>query len=100
MVRRALYSALSAKAAEEQIALIDAYTWDEPKTKDAVVALATLELVGRVLCVLAPTDTVAARSFRNLPHVRTIAAGELNAYDVLLADWIVFTDETLPVEET
>jgi hypothetical protein len=31
-----------------------------------------------------------------LPHVKTIDAGELNAYDVLDADWVLFTDETLP----
>lgn len=99
MVRRALTSALSSKAAEDKVALIDAFTWDEPKTKDAVTALSALSLFGKVLCVLAPTDTVAARSMRNLPHVHTIAAAELNAYDVLNTDWILFTDETLPTEE-
>lgn len=99
MVRRALTSALSAKAAADQVALIDAFTWEEPKTKDAAAALSALSLFGKVLCVLAPTDTVAARSLRNLPQVRTIAAGELNAYDVLDADWVLFTDETLPSGE-
>jgi large subunit ribosomal protein L4 len=99
MVRKALYSALSAKAAENEIALIDAFTWDEPKTKDAATALVILELLGKVLCVVSPSDTVATKSFRNIPGVRTIAAAELNAYDVLNADWVLFTDDTLPTGE-
>jgi len=37
------------------------------------------------------------QSFRNLDYVKTIDAGELNAYDVLDADWILFTDATLPI---
>ena len=36
------------------------------------------------------------RSFRNLMNVKTIDAGELNAYDVLDSDWVLFTDATLP----
>jgi len=36
------------------------------------------------------------RAFRNLAHVKTIDAGEINAYDVLDCDWILFTDATLP----
>jgi hypothetical protein len=38
----------------------------------------------------------ADRSFGNLPEIQTIVAGELNAYDVLVNDWVLFTDETLP----
>ena len=41
-------------------------------------------------------DFVADRSFANLPDVQTLVAGELNAYDILVNDWVVFTDETLP----
>jgi large subunit ribosomal protein L4 len=44
------------------------------------------------------TDEVAYRSFRNLPQVQLILAGELNAYDVLCNDWVVFTQRTLPGE--
>jgi len=39
---------------------------------------------------------VADRSFANLPEVQTLLSGELNAYDILVNDWVVFTDETLP----
>jgi large subunit ribosomal protein L4 len=96
MVRLALYSALSDRAQLEQILLIDKYSWETPKTKDAISMLNALGASGKVLVVLSREDAVAAASFRNLANVLTIDAGELNAYDVLNADWVVFTDETLP----
>ena len=51
---------------------------------------------GRVLVVVARDDAPAALSFRNIPEVQLIIPGELNAYDVLCNDWIVFTENTLP----
>ena len=99
MIRLALYSALSDRAALERVAVVDGFTWSEPKTKDALGALGALGLEGKVLVVLTSDDAVATRSFRNLPGVKTIDAGEINAYDVLDADWILFTDATLPTKE-
>jgi len=46
--------------------------------------------------VLGREDATALRSFANLLHVKTIDAGEVNAYDVLDCDWLLFTDDTLP----
>ena len=46
--------------------------------------------------VLGDEDGYADRSFGNLPEVQTMVVGELNAYDILVNDWVVFTDETLP----
>jgi large subunit ribosomal protein L4 len=96
MVRLALYSALSDRAALERVALVDNFGWNEPKTKTAVATLSALELTGKILVVTSREDDVAVRSFRNLPNVKTIDAGELNTYDVLDADWVLFTDATLP----
>jgi large subunit ribosomal protein L4 len=97
MIRLALYSALSDRAAIERVALIDGFaTWTTPKTKDAVNSLGALGLSGKVLIVLSREDAVAVHSFRNLENVKTIDAGEVNAYDVLDADWVLFTDATLP----
>jgi large subunit ribosomal protein L4 len=96
MVRLALYSALSDRAADERIVLIDRWGWELPKTKDALAALDALDLGGRVLAVLSHDDVVADRSFSNLPEVDTVLASELAAYDVLRSDWVVFTDRTLP----
>jgi large subunit ribosomal protein L4 len=97
MVRLALCSALSDRASESKVALIDSFRWDEPKTKDAVELFDTLGLEGTVLVVLSRTDAVPAKSFRNFPRAHTVDAGELNAHDVLAHDWVLFTDETLPV---
>ena len=97
MIRLALHSALSDRAAESRVALVDSFgDWSEPKTKAALGALGALGLEGKILVVLADTDTVARRSFKNLDHVKTIDALEINAYDVLDADWVLFTDATLP----
>ena len=49
-----------------------------------------------MLVVVARDDAPAALSFRNIPEVQLIIPGELNAYDVLCNDWIVFTENTLP----
>ena len=70
--------------------------FDAPSTKDAIAALAALGVEGRVLVVLRPDDEAAWKSFRNLAHVHICGAGELNAYDVLVSDWVVFTPDTLP----
>jgi large subunit ribosomal protein L4 len=96
MIQLALRSALSDRAAQGRVALVDAWPFEVPRTKDAVASLRALGLSGRVLVVLGAEDGYADRSFGNLPEVQTIVSGELNAYDILVNDWIVFTDETLP----
>jgi large subunit ribosomal protein L4 len=97
MIRLALYSALSDRAALKRVAVIDSFAkWETPRTKDAIAALEVLGLDGKVLVVLGRGDATALRSFRNLMNVKTIDAGEVNAYDVLDCEWILFTDETLP----
>ena len=98
MIRLALYSALSDRAAESHVVLVDSFNaWTAPKTKDAISSLAALGLEGKVLVVITRDDLTARHSFANLQNVKTIDAGELNAYDVLNSDWVLFTDDTLPV---
>jgi large subunit ribosomal protein L4 len=98
MIRLALYSALSDRAALERVALVESFdAWSEPKTKEAVKSLSALGLEGKILVVLGRDDAVAFSSFRNLMNVKTIDAGEVNAYDVLDSDWVLFTDATLPI---
>ena len=92
----ALRSALSDRAALGNVALVDQWSFEAPSTKSAVAALKALGLEGRVLVVLSEDDFVADRSFGNLPEVQTLLVNELNAYDILVNDWVVFTDETLP----
>ena len=96
MVRLALRSALSDRAADGKVLVVDSWNWDAPSTKAARAALGALKVSGRVMVVLSREDAVAARSFRNLPEVHVISIGELNAYDVLVNDYVVFTEATLP----
>jgi large subunit ribosomal protein L4 len=96
MVRLALASALSDRAADGRIVVVDRWPWEAPKTKEAVGALDALDLGGRVLLVLSRDDVVADRAFSNLREVDAVLADELSAYDVLRSDWVVFTDATLP----
>jgi large subunit ribosomal protein L4 len=96
MVRLALCSALSDRAADGKVVVVDQWSIDAPRTKDALAALETLEVTGKVLLVLGDEDVAVWKSFRNLDDVHCMFARELNAYDVLVADYIVFTQETLP----
>jgi large subunit ribosomal protein L4 len=96
MIRLALLSALSDRAAGNRVALVDQWGWDGPKTKDAVAALHALKITGTVLVVLSDDETIASRSFANLPNVQTTSFGQLAAHDVLRSDWILFTNRTLP----
>jgi large subunit ribosomal protein L4 len=99
MVQLALRSALSDRAAEGKVAVVDAWDFAAPKTREAKEALDTLGLTGKVLVVLNRDDYFAFKSFRNLPYVHPILDTELNAYDILCNDWIVFTRATLPGTE-
>ncbi len=96
MIGLALRSALSDRANDGKVVVVDQWGWDAPSTKSAKAALADLGIEGSALVVVGRDDAVAALSFRNLPDVQLIAPGELNAYDVLCNEWLVFTQELLP----
>ncbi|MHB8669625.1 MAG: 50S ribosomal protein L4 [Acidimicrobiales bacterium] len=96
MVQLALRSALSDRAAQGRVMVVESWDFPAPRTRDAREALGALGLEGRVLLVLAREDETAYRSFRNLAEVQPLFVGELNAYDVLCNDWVVFTRATLP----
>jgi large subunit ribosomal protein L4 len=96
MINLALRSALSDRANEGKVVVVDQWGWEAPSTKAAKAALAGLGVEGKALVVVGRDDAAAALSFRNLPEVQLIAPGELNAYDVLCNDWVVFTTAVLP----
>ena len=101
MIRLALHCALSDRAAEGRVLVVDTWSFAVPRTKDAVASLDALGLdAGRVLVVLGPDDGIPDRSFANLGRVQTVQREELNTYDVVRNDWVVFTDATLPGETT
>ena len=99
MIQLALNSALSDRAQSERLVVVDAWKFATPKTKDALHAIEALELVGKLLIVVDEQDQIAARSFRNLSNVQLVQRNELNAYDILCCDWLVFTQATLPGSE-
>jgi large subunit ribosomal protein L4 len=96
MVRLALLSALSDRADIGQIVVVDDWKLEGPKTKDAATIVRKLKLNGSVLVVLGQDELDVERSFANLPLVQTTTFGELSAHDVIRADWLVFSDATLP----
>ncbi len=96
MVRLALLSALSDRAQIERIVVLDQWTFETPKTRDAAVAISKMKITGTVLVVVAEGDTVVQKSLANLPNVRTTTFNQLSAHDVIRHDWLLFTDATLP----
>ena len=102
MVKLALHSALSDRAADQRVMVVDEWGIDEPSTKRAIEILDQLglrkadERAPRVLLVLDRREIATWKSFRNLgSRVGIVLPEELNAYDVLVSDWLVFSQTTL-----
>jgi large subunit ribosomal protein L4 len=96
MIKLALRSALSDRAADGKVVVVDGWGFETPSTKGAIAALAALGLEGRILVVLSRDDVGAWKSFRNLQNVHLLEAGHLNTYDVLVNDYVVFTRSNVP----
>jgi large subunit ribosomal protein L4 len=101
MIRLALASALSDRRADDKVIVLDSWGIDTPSTKAAVDLLAKLKVSGRVLVVLSrdEDDVPVWKSLRNLQDVHVLTSGELNAYDVLVSDWVIFTKASLPASK-
>ena len=95
MKKIALRGALSARAGESEIKVIESFDWSGPKTKLALSLLQSIDAGRKILIVLGSGDEIAELSFRNLPNILTCESGHLTTYDVLWAETIVFTSETL-----
>ncbi len=96
MIAAALRGALSDRARNERIhAVTELVSGQTPSTKSAKAFLATLTENSKVLVVIGRSDEVGAKSVRNLPGVHVIAPDQLNTYDVLNADDVVFSVEAL-----
>ena len=96
MKRLALRSALSARASEQAIMVVESFDWSTPKTKQATKLLSAMEASGRkTLVVLSSSDAIAERSFRNIEEVLLARPGRVTPYDVLWADRVVFTSDTV-----
>ena len=96
--RLALKSALSDRANEEKIVVLDELKLDEIKTKKFKEVLTNLNL-DKVLVVLADNDKNAVLSARNIPKVKTAQINELNVYDILKYQTVLFTKDSLKKTE-
>lgn len=99
MRRLARKSALSIKASEGAIKIVDDFTFDEPKTKKIVNILEALEIEDdqKTLILTESTDLIIYKSARNLPKVETLEANKPNTYQILDAQVIVIQESALDV---
>jgi len=104
MIRAALLQALSDRAQDNKIIIIDNWNLEAPKTKDAIATLVNIgvrsedktERLPRVLVVVDKVQENVWLSLRNIgDQVQLISIHELNAYDVLCSDIVVFSKDTI-----
>ncbi|WP_166868775.1 MULTISPECIES: 50S ribosomal protein L4 [unclassified Salinibacterium] len=91
MIAAALLGLLSDRARGERLHVIESFGTDKPSTKGAIELLASVAASKNVLVVLDRADENGALSVRNLDNVHVIYADQLNAYDVVVSDDVVFT---------
>jgi large subunit ribosomal protein L4 len=99
MRRQALRSALSVKATESQVKVLDALEMNAPKSKEVMSLLQNLGVDSSALILLPQRDEVILRSVRNLPKVRTLVAQYLNVRDLLRYDYVLMPLASLEVIE-
>ncbi len=96
MKAAALRAALSDRARHDRVHVVSALLeGDAPSTKDARVMLAKVSGAKHVLVVAERRDELSWKSLRNLAHVHLLEPGQLNTYDVLISDDVVFTQGAL-----
>jgi len=101
MRHAAVRSALSAKAAAQQIVVVETLTLETPKTREMVKVLKSLAAdQGKVLILLPERNEVIERSVRNLPTVQTLRASYVNVRDLLGSDHVIIPLGALEVVDT
>jgi large subunit ribosomal protein L4 len=92
MLLGALRSALSAKLRDGELKIVQAFTFDAPKTKDAQAALARLEATRKVLVVENGDNRNLTLGIRNLPGVTLMPTREVNVYHLLGHDRVLLSE--------
>ncbi|HIY84615.1 50S ribosomal protein L4 [Rubneribacter sp.] len=94
-VKLAMRSALSAKLADGQLYVVEDFSFEKPRTKDAVAALKALGIEGRTTIVVADDAVNTYLSFRNIPTVNVLPVTAINTYDLIDNKALVLTAGTL-----
>ncbi len=100
MRRAALRSALSLKAASEQIIVLDDLQLEQPRTRAVVDMLQALEAGRNALLLMAESNPNVELSVRNLPNVKTLRANYLNVRDLLGFETMIMTQQALAAIES
>ena len=93
--RLALKSALSSKAADNEIIVVDSIALDEYKTKKIAAMLDAIGVEKKALIVLADNDSRVVKSASNIPGVKTAQVNTLNVYDILNAGKLVIAKDAV-----
>lgn len=94
-VKLAMRSALSAKLADGELFVVDAFNFEKPSTKAAVAALKALGLERRTTLVIDDEDVNTYLSFRNIPTVNILPVSAANTYELIDNKALVFTADAL-----
>lgn len=98
--RLARMSALSLKASDEAIRIVEDFTFDEPKTKEIVSLLTALGIADKkVLILTKETDTMIYKSANNLQNVHVLEAGKPSTYEIMNSDIILVQKSAVDVLE-
>ena len=93
-------SALSEKAAENVITVVEDFTFEAPRTKAMIEVMKNLNVEGKkLLIVLAQSNLIVEKSARNLQNVKVVNAADLNTYDVLNAGKLLLTVDSVKILE-
>ena len=93
-------SALTYKAQDEAIMVIEQFSFDEPKTKELTAILAALKIADKkVLLLTSETDMNVYKSGRNIPKVMVLEANKPSTYEIMHADIVVIQDSAITVLE-
>jgi large subunit ribosomal protein L4 len=99
MRRLALRSALSQKAIEEKIRVVEAFVFDEPKTKQAQELMDAIGFDSTTLVVLPAPNYTVTRSFENLGHAKTVLARNLNLRDIFTHTYLLLSKDAIELLE-
>ena len=97
--RAALKSALSDKVANGKLVVVDALTFDAPKTKEFAKVMTNLNVNDKALVVLNDNDANVVLSAKNIPTVKTGLTNTINVYDVVNAKTLVLTQDAVKTIE-